>query len=515
MTSRSSIPFRFAGLRSTVKAAWLVGALVVAGAGGMACGGEPAPIKAPVGGNVGAGTGAPGTPGFAQTGVADGSSGLGGAAKDAYDRGFKAWVEGDLEGAKKGFSEAAAADAKAPSPHYSLGVVLERLGDVTGALQEYRNTLALKPDHELAMGAYALALAGAGRVGEADTFLTEKRAKSPDSARLTTFLAEIKSLQKDHGTAQQLAQDALRMNPDYKDAMVAIARDHFRARKMELAKYAIAAILEGFGEATPARDKDNAEAHLIRGLIARETGRRAAALADFEAAYAKRPDLAESAIQLGAIKLEAGNAADALPVLERAVRLAPKSAHARLNLGDGYRLVGRPVDSKRELEQAMAFDSTLSIAHYNLGLLFLVSQSIPGMNANEQAAQAIKEFEAYKTMRGARAEKGDDVDDLLNRAKAKQAEVKAAAAAPPAPATPPPAAATDAGAAPATPASSAPPVPSAAPSASAPAAATSASPTPASSAAVGPQPTPAAPEPPAGPTPTPTPTPAPAAGDAG
>lgn len=77
-------------------------------------------------------------------------------------------------------------------------------------------------------------------------------------------------------------------------------------------------------------------------------------------------------------------------------------------------------------------------------------------------------------MRGARARsiEGDDVDDLLNRAKAKHAEVKAAAAAPPAPATPPPAAATDAGAAPATPASSAPPAPSNAPAASAPAAAT-------------------------------------------
>ncbi len=435
-------------LRNAVRSSLgLVGLLVALGLSSTlasACGGDP-PVNYPLGGRDGGPGGAVTDKNNAQVGVADGvgTSGLSAAAKDAYERGFRAWMDGDLEGAKKGFLEASTADPKAPSPHYSLGVVLERLGDLPGAQSEYRAAFTMKPDHELAMGAYALALAASGHVGEADGFLTEKKAKNPESARITTYLAEIKSLQKDHGTAQQLAQDALRMNPDHKEAMVAIARDHYRARKMELAKYALTAILDGFGEATPPRDKDNAEAHLIRGLIARESGRRAAALADFEAAYSKRPDLVESAIQLGAIKLEAGNAADALPVLERAIKLAPKSAPARLNLGDGYRLVGRPADAKRELEQSLALDSTLAIAHYNLGLLYLVAQSVPGMNANDQAAQSIKEFETYKTMRGVKPEKGDDVDDLLNRAKAKQNEVKQAAAAPPpaAPAasSPPPA----------------------------------------------------------------------------
>jgi Flp pilus assembly protein TadD len=445
-TIRSLAPF--AGLAK--RAGLVASVLALAGAVSMACGDTP-PVNYPLGGKD-AGPGSAVTDnGGAQVGVMDGAgtSGLSGTAKDAYDRGFKAWMEGDFEGAKKGFSEAANADPKAASPHYSLGVMLERLGDLSGAQAEYRTAFTLKPDHEIAMGAYALCLAAAGHVGEADGFLTEKKAKSPESARITTYLAEIKSIQKDHGTAQQLAQDALRMNPDHKEAMVTIARDHYRARKMELAKYALTAILEGFNQgtpqATPPRDKDNAEAHLIRGLISRENGRRAAALADFEAAYAKRPDMVESAIQLGAIKLEAGNAADALPVLERAVKIAPKSAPAHLNLGDGYRLLGRSADAKRELEQALALDSTLAIAHYNLGLLYLVAPSVPGFNAVDQAGQSIKEFETYKTMRGAKTEKGDDVDDLLNRAKAKQAEVKQASAPPPAaPAAP---AAGDAGAA--------------------------------------------------------------------
>lgn len=439
MTSRFPRTVRSV-LRSSLGVVGLLVGAGLAGSVAVACGDNP-PVNYPLGGDAGPGSAVTDKNG-AQVGINDGAgtSGLSGAAKDAYDRGFRAWMDGDLEGAKKGFTEASAADPKAASPHYSLGVVLERLGDYSGAQAEYRAAFTLKPDHEIAIGAYALALAASGHLGEADGFLTEKKAKMPESARITSYLAEVKSMQKDHGTAQQLAQDALRMNPDLKEAMVTIARDHYRARKMELAKYALTAILDGFDigtdHATPPRDKENGEAHLIRGLIWRETGRRAAAVADFEAAYAKRPDLVESAIQLGAIKLEAGNAQEALPVLERAVKLAPKSAPARLNLGDGYRLMGRPADAKRELEQSLALDSTLAIAHYNLGLLYLVAASVPGMNANEQSSQSIKEFETYKTMRGAKVEKGDDVDELLNRAKVKQAELKQAQAAPPPAATP-------------------------------------------------------------------------------
>ncbi len=111
-----------------------------------------------------------------------------------------------------------------------------------------------KSDNEIAMGAYALNLAHTGHQGEADTFLTDKHQSNPKSARLEAYLAEVKSLEKDSGSAQQLAQDALRLDPNFKDAMIVIARDHYRAGRTDLAKYAITAVLDGFGQASPARD---------------------------------------------------------------------------------------------------------------------------------------------------------------------------------------------------------------------------------------------------------------------
>ncbi len=425
-TMTTGTAFRARRARTTL--VWLAVALAGASVAVLApaCGGDSPAVKYP-GADAGAGAAVVSDKG-AQVGVVDGAgtSGLSGAAKSAYEAGWQAWLKGDLATAKKHFQEAASLAPKSPSPPYSLGVVDEYLGDKSGAQQAFRSAFSNAPDHELSMCAYALSLANAGNGGEADTFLSDKRAKNAKSPRLTACNAEVKSLQKDHATAQQLAQDALRMDPNFKDAMVTIARDHYRARKLDLAKYALQAVLEGFGDATPARDKDNAEARLLRGLIMREAGSRIVALKDFEAATARRPDLVEALVNLGSMRLEAGNAQEALAPLEAATRFAPNLALAHLNLGDNYRLLQRYADAKVEFDKALSLDSSLATAHYDMGLMYLTAESIPGTSADQQVSTAIKEFETYKTMRGPKAGPGvnDEIDDLLNRAKAKQAELK-------------------------------------------------------------------------------------------
>lgn len=454
------------------RSALLAAATAVASLVAPACGGDK-PVNYPSA-DAGAGASAAVTDEHgAEVGVVDaaGVSGLDGSAKSTYEAGWQAWLQGDLPAAKKLFQDASSLAPKSPSPPYSLGVVEEHLGNTAAAQQAYRAAFSNDPDHELSMCAYALSLANGKSPSEADTFLTDRRAKKERSPRLAACAAEVKSIQKDHATAQQLGQDALRMDPNFKEAMVTLARDHYRARRMDLAKYALQAVLEGFGDATPARDKSNAEAHLLRGLIMRESGSRIVALKDFEEASKRRPDLVEALVNLGSMRLEAGNASEALVPLENAARFAPNNALAHLNLGDSYRLLQRYAEAKAEFDKALSIDSSLAAAHYDLGLMYLTAQSIPGISADQQVATAIKEFDAYKTMRGAKGPPGvnDEIDDLLNRAKVKQAELKntvaaepaatatAAAATAPAPAEVPAAATpTDAAPAAAAPASAAP-----------------------------------------------------------
>jgi tetratricopeptide (TPR) repeat protein len=365
---------------------------------------------------------------------------LSGDAKATYDRGFAAWSSGDLPAARDAFKDTISRAPSAASPQYSLGCVLERLGDTQGALAAYRAAFTTNAKYEGALGAYALLLARTGHGSDAESFLAGKGAQDPDSVGPKTYLAEVKSIEGDSPGCQQLAQQVLAKSPDAKAAMVVIARDFYRNHKWDLARYALGAILDGADDGSiPPRDKDNPEALLIRGLIEREMGQRKEAIADFDLATSRRPDLFEGHVNLGEMKLEAGNATEAQTPLEHAVRFAPNAAIAHLDLGDCYRLLGRPADSKKELATALSLDSTLAGAHYDLGLLYLFSESVPGVSGpDDQLNKAIQELESYKSMRGAKTAKGpgDDVDELLSTAKRKQSELQlkqqAAANAPPA-----------------------------------------------------------------------------------
>ena len=356
-------------------------------------------------------------------------------ASGLYQQALTAFANGDLVNAKQLFVQVTESDPRSHQGFYSLGVVQERLKD-PGASSSYRQAYTLVPDYEPAIIAYAMLQAKKGALSDAERFLTEKRGQMPKSAAVAATLAEIKSLQKDTGSAQRIAQEALKINPDYRPAMVIIARDHYRNRRLDLALYALQAILDGFGEDNPPRDKDNGEALLLRGLIWREQGNRGGAMEQFSKAVAKRPDLVEARVQLGSALVQAGIAQEAQPILEGAVRYDADNLPAHLNLGDAYRLLGKYGEAKREFEWVLARDASLPQVHYDLGLLYLYAPSVPGMTSKQQIAEASRELTKFREVRPRDAK--DDSEELLNAAKIKEGEIAAASA--PAPSPPPPAA---------------------------------------------------------------------------
>jgi Tfp pilus assembly protein PilF len=365
-------------------------------------------------------------------------------AAQAYAAGTEAFKNGDLAGAKTQFTRATSADPKAYQAYYSLGVVQERLNEVGNAQASYRQATVIVPDYEPAIFAFAVLLARGGKGDEAMDFLNARRASMPKSAAVIAAMGEVKSIQGDSGAAQRFAQDALKKNPDYAPAMIALARDHYRARRLDLALYTLKAILDGYGPENPPRDKNNAEARLLRGLILKEQGNRPAAIEDLEKALSVRPDLVEARLHLAAYLLESGNATGAAPLLEGAVRFDSDNVLAHLNLGDAYRLLGKTDLAKRELEWVQKADPQLAQVHYNLGLLYLFSDNVPGVTPQQATDLAISELEQYKKMRPRQAGSNDDTDELITRAKAKKGMLDAAAAeaaeAKQAPAAPAPAA---------------------------------------------------------------------------
>lgn len=344
-------------------------------------------------------------------------------AAKAFKNGQKAFAAGDLQGAKAQYKAATEADSKAFEAYYALGVVEERLGRFSAARAAYQKAYGIVPDHEESIVSFAVLSARDGKPDEAMRFLKKRSADVDKSAAILSAMAEVASLQGQSGQAQEFAQQALKVNPSYKPAMVALARDHYRARRIDLALYALTGILDGYGADNPPRDKNNAEARMIRGLIYSERGLRGPAMDEMEAALKKRPDLVEAHLVLANFMMEAGNAKDARKHLEAAIRYDNKNIAAHLQLGDAYRLLNRPADAKRELEWVLAADPNQAAAHYNLGLLYLLGGKVKGMSEEAAIDKALEHLEAYKS----RAARGgpDDVDDLITRAKTKKALLKA------------------------------------------------------------------------------------------
>lgn len=386
----------------------------------------PGPQGMPMPGPMPGGQGGNGAGANAQFGVPDAIPGAGkkmnAAAFAAYQQGLAAFAQGELVQAQGHFKKATEEDDKAFQAFYSLGSVQQRLGK-SSAMSSYRKAFTILPEYDRAIVAYGMLVAKTGSLAEADKFLSEKRGRLPKSASIAAALAEVKSLQKDTAGAQQLAQEALKLNPSHPGAMMTIARDHYRNRRLDLSLYALKAILDGFGEDNPPRDKNNAEARLLRAFIFREQNNRVGALTEFRRAMELRPDLVVARIHLATYLLESGDAEEALPILQHALRFDKENLAVHLSLGDAQRLLTNYAEAKKEFEWVRSREPNLAAVHYNFGLLYLFAAKMPGMTPRQKVEAAIKSFEKFKELSNKSNE--GDVDELLNRAKLQKAEMDA------------------------------------------------------------------------------------------
>lgn len=346
-------------------------------------------------------------------------------AAEAYQAGQRAFAAGDLKGAAGQFERAISADARAHQAHSALGSTYERQGDAQRALAAHERALELVPDFEPSITQITSIYLRQGRAAEAQSFLSRQQARAPNSAAVLACMAEIKSVQKDSVAAQTLAQEALKKDPDYRPAMVVLARDHYRSRRLDLALYTLTAILDGYGPENPPRDKNNAEARLVRALIFKEQLRRNQAISEFQRAVELRPDLVEARLNLAAYMLEAGNADGAVPLLEGALAYEPANPLIHLNLGDAYRLQGRAKDALIQLDWVSQAAPNQAETYYDIGLVYLFGK-VDGVTPEQAIDRAITAFEQFTKLNPSpRPGAGDDAVELLSRAKNKKAVLEA------------------------------------------------------------------------------------------
>jgi len=184
-----------------------------------------------------------------------------------------------------------------------------------------------------------------------------------------------------HEKAIELAEEGVRLHPEYSYSLLSLAETNIRAGNFEVGRV----WLQRFLSVNPDFLKSESGMASVAGLYGR--------MGDFDAAFglcdqilAKEPDLYTAIYNCGNIHLLDGKYSEAEQLLSRAVKLAPEEAGPKHYLGRALLFDGRNQEAQPYLQAAVAMDPKVWDYHYWLAESLQKSGSIAAARAEYQQA---------------------------------------------------------------------------------------------------------------------------------
>ena len=254
-----------------------------------------------------------------------------------------ATAETDLGGAVGDFERAVALQPGRPAVHVSFGDVLSRLGRSEEAAEQYRQALALAPETTHALYGLAQAALGRGEVEMAAEHLER-------AATLASYHGEV------HARLAQVYQRLGRTDDDERERLRAGAYPGSSRTPDPF-------LAEVWAEAV------NSRAYTERGRRLAESGRFAAAEAEFRKVLEIRPGNARDFSNLGGALTGQEKLEEAIGQYRKALEVAPNDTYALNNLAMALAGQGDVEGAAEHLRRAIELESDYADAHRNLGLM--------------------------------------------------------------------------------------------------------------------------------------------------
>lgn len=321
-------------------------------------------------------------------------------AQRKYQAAASAAAAGNFGNAKRDFEAAVKADPRAYQALYGLGVIADRQGKETKALDYYGKSLSVQADYEKAAQGKVAIYLRRGQGDRALNFMKPLAEKWERNLYLQAVYADLLTQMGRPGDAVDVARKALRRDEKFVPAMVSLIRANLRQGKTELA--------DSITEQALKVEPNNAELHYIKGQRALEEKRLAVALQEFRKAVQLRPDYAEARMALGIRLLAGANYNEALEQFKAVEKLSPKLVEVHLALGDAYRATKQWTTATKAFEKALRMERNLPEAHFNMALMyFKAGADFPGLDYLGALAKAREEFGAYRSMKGSKLGRDD------------------------------------------------------------------------------------------------------------
>jgi tetratricopeptide (TPR) repeat protein len=160
----------------------------------------------------------------------------------------------------------------------------------------------------------------------------------------------------DLNAAAESLRKAIRLNPQYAEALLALATVYERSgdydRSRELAERAATVSRGGSGSLDVTTRGKLANLQAAVGDAYLEAGERREAIEAYRKALDRCPEFHDIRHRLGMVLREAGLSHQALKEFKRVLRANPGFTHARVQLGLTYYSLGRPLDALAQWEEA-------------------------------------------------------------------------------------------------------------------------------------------------------------------
>ncbi|MGB0678365.1 MAG: tetratricopeptide repeat protein, partial [Polyangiales bacterium] len=295
------------------------------------------------------------------------------AARQEVTRADQAAAAGQLERAEQALRAALRADPKAYEAAYKLGVIADRQGNESQALNAYREALKLAPDYERAAAGIIAIRLRHGSVREARDFIVNLAGKYKSNLALQALYGDVLVRAGEIDEAWRVSRAALRKNERYVPVMAVLARASEKQGRHELADAIVDQALE--------TAENYAELHYLRALRALRDEQLQQAMKSLRRAVELRPDYVEARVLLGEQLLAGANYNEALAEFQAAAALAPRLAAVHLFLGEAFRATENWQSAKRSYERALRLERKLPQVHFNMGLMYMTAgERFPGLD---------------------------------------------------------------------------------------------------------------------------------------
>jgi len=250
---------------------------------------------------------------------------------------------------------------RAGEPRVSLAYFLAKQGRQAEAIEEYRETLRVRPNYLKALNNLGHTLADQGLADEAVVHLSKAVDLKPDFAVAHANLGEALNKTGKRKEANDHLSQAVRLMPD--NAYV-----HLTFGEVLVAQGRLKEAISCYRKAL-AIDPNRFGLHNSLGIALARGGQIEEATQCFRQALRLEPDSGEAHSNLANALISQGQASEAIAHYKEALRIDPNVSETHNNLANALFQQGILAEAMTHYNESIALDPANAEAHYNLGLV--------------------------------------------------------------------------------------------------------------------------------------------------